>query len=288
MSGQRGVRIDGAPVRAAGPDLEVQLRRSVGGVARVAEMTDQLARPHRPRAADVVAAGARSNRCCRRSPRRTRRCRRAGRPGRTPSRPSTATSGVPLGAKRSLPWWRATTAARRAERVGERHRTLHRAHPRSGDDDLTRRAAARRRAAFSTDDVRPRAAAEDRRRAPRSRCCAASCDAQVVLGPARGGERVLGRRAPRDCIAPSAVSACAISSLQRRLVIVQLARDRCRVARSTSSPRAFTSLSIVGAPRRVEDVGAVAEDVVEHERAALVGDDRAEAAQRRRDVAVAR
>src|SRR3954451_8943842 len=55
MGSQRGLRIDPATVRTTRAYLEVQMCRTAGRIARVADMADQFAGLHRPRAADIVA-----------------------------------------------------------------------------------------------------------------------------------------------------------------------------------------------------------------------------------------
>src|SRR5256886_16407084 len=55
MSGQRGVRIDRPAVRTTRTDLEMQMGGAAVGIARVADVTDELAPRHRPPPAAVVA-----------------------------------------------------------------------------------------------------------------------------------------------------------------------------------------------------------------------------------------
>ena len=112
VSGQRRVRIDRAAVRAAGPDLEVQVRRTAGGVAGVADVTDHLTRGHGARAADVVAQ-VRVVIGVAVVPWTYAALPPSGSPWKNTEPLVTATSGVPPGENRSLPLWRAAAAARR-------------------------------------------------------------------------------------------------------------------------------------------------------------------------------
>ena len=213
MGGQRGVRIDGAAVRTAGPDLEVQLRRGVARRRRCCR-DDRSARPPSPSARHRRSrSGARSNRCCRRGPRTYAALPPSGSPWKKTDPSVTATNGVPAGAKRSLPWWR------RPPLRGEPNVSVNETgpctgtHPRSVHDDLTGgTSAARRAVAGPARGLRARAR-EDRREI-----------LQALPAPraARAGR-------PRLCPRPrGARSASCDWRLHRASALLRLRRSRAR------------------------------------------------------------